>query len=300
MAEASPASSESTAGQIQKARSPRSTARETACDDFVDAGVGDGGGDDFLTVGGLFADDRDIEIAVDGERHGARDGRGAHHQHVGAGAFGGELQAVGDAEAVLLVDDDEGEVWEFDVGLIERLCAGEDLDLAGADIVEDRFATGALVAAGQRGDADAGGSEEAADGVGLLAREDFGGGHQRGDAAGGGDLRSGEGGDERLAGADIALDHAAHGSGAAHVDGDILVGVHLAACRREGQRIDDGLLDADGAGDGRMRDGARERGGPGPWRVRGRGLRRRRDAGGRSRSLRGRRLLAGGDGAEPA
>ena len=106
-------------------------------DDFVDARVGDGGGYDFLAVGGLFADDGDVEVAMDGERHRARDGRGAHHQHVGRVALGGELEAVGDAEAVLFVDDDEGEFGEVDVGLVERLRAGEDLDLSGADIVED-------------------------------------------------------------------------------------------------------------------------------------------------------------------
>ena len=165
---------------------------------------------------------------MDGEGHGARNGRGAHYQHVGAGAFRGEAQAVGYAEAVLFVDDDEGEIGKLHVGLIERLRAGDDLHLAGANVGEDGFAAGAFVAAGECDGADAGGGEEAANGVGLLACENFGGRHQRGDAACSRRLRGGESGDQRLAGADIALDHPAHRGGAAHVDGHILVGVHLA------------------------------------------------------------------------
>ena len=139
MAEASPASS-----RIDGRADPEGAlaAIDGAGDgvhDFVDARVGHGGGGDFLPAGGLFADEGHVEIAVHGEGHGARDRRRAHHQHVGRCALGGQLQAVGDAEAVLLVDDDEGEVGQVDVGLVERLRAGEDLDLAGADIVEDRL-----------------------------------------------------------------------------------------------------------------------------------------------------------------
>ena len=262
--------------------------------------VGDGGGDDFLPVGGLFADDGDVEIAVDGERHRARDRGCAHHQRVGRDAFGGELEAVGDAEAVLFVDDDEGEFGQVDVGLVERLRTGEDLDLSGADIVEDGFAGGALVAAGEGGDADADGGEEAADGFGLLARENFGGRHQGGDAAVGRDLCCGEGGDECFAGADIALDHAAHGDGAVHVGDDILVGIHLGARGLEGKSVDDLFFDVRRRAGSDGRGGVRGRGGPGPSPSRGRGLRHRRGAGGRFRSLRGRRLLAGAGGAAPA
>ena len=44
---------------------------------------------------GLLGDHRDVEVAVDGHRRGARDRRGRHDQHVGHAAFlGGGLLAV--------------------------------------------------------------------------------------------------------------------------------------------------------------------------------------------------------------
>jgi hypothetical protein len=169
---------------------------------------------------------------------------------VGAGAFCCELEAVGDAEAVLFVDDDEGEFREIDIGLIEGLCAGEDLDLSGADIVEDGFAPGAFVAAGQGGDADAEGARKR-----PMASACWRARTSVGDISAvmppiGCDLRGGESGDEGFAGADVALNHAAHRDRAAHVDGDIGVGVHLGAGGLEGQRFDDVAFDADGARDG--------------------------------------------------
>ena len=83
--------------------------------------------------------------------------------------------------------------------MVERLGARNDLYLAGAEVAEDCVTAGALVATGEGGDADAGGCEEAADGLRLLARENFGGRHERRDAACGRGLSSGERRDERLA-----------------------------------------------------------------------------------------------------
>ena len=53
------------------------------------------------------------------------------------------------AEAVLLVDDDEGEVAEGDIGLEERVRADEDVDLAGRQPLEQCGAGAALLAARQ-------------------------------------------------------------------------------------------------------------------------------------------------------
>ena len=57
-----------------------------------------------------FVDDRDVQIAVDGHGERARDGRGRHHEHVGVEAALAQGRALQDAEAVLLVDDDEAEL----------------------------------------------------------------------------------------------------------------------------------------------------------------------------------------------
>ena len=69
---------------------------------------------------------------------------------------------------------------------------------------------GPALAAGQDGDADAGGFGQRRDGLQMLAREQLGRRHERRLAAG---LDHGGGGDQRhhgLAGADVALQQAQH------------------------------------------------------------------------------------------
>ena len=124
--------------------------------------------------------------------------------------FGAEVHALADAEAVLLVDDGEAEVAEGDVGLEERVGADEDGDLAGGEGGELGGALGALVAAGQQVEADAGGLGERRERVEVLAGEDLGRRHQRRLAAGLDRGEHGEQRDQRLAGADVALQQAVH------------------------------------------------------------------------------------------
>ena len=59
--------------------------------------------------GRLLVHDRDVEVAVGGERQRARDGRRGHHEHVGVVALLPQVLPLQDAEAVLLVDDREAE-----------------------------------------------------------------------------------------------------------------------------------------------------------------------------------------------
>ena len=58
-----------------------------------------------------------------------------------------------DAEAMLLVDDDQGEVAEIDALLEERVGADEEVDDAAGEAGEDSLALAALLAAGEHGDA---------------------------------------------------------------------------------------------------------------------------------------------------
>ena len=68
----------------------------------------------------------------------------------------------------------------------------------------------ALVAAGEEVEADAGGLGERGEGEEVLAGEDLGRGHHRRLAAGLDGGEHGEEGDQRLAGADVALEQAVH------------------------------------------------------------------------------------------
>src|SRR5207245_10817882 len=62
---------------------------------------------------GQLVEGRDREVAVEGQRERARDGRGAHDEHVDRfGAAALERRALEHAEAMLLVDDGEPEAPE--------------------------------------------------------------------------------------------------------------------------------------------------------------------------------------------
>ena len=74
-----------------------------------------------------------------GDRHlqRARDRRRRHRQHVDAGAQPLHLLLVLDAEALLLVDDDQAEVLEPDVGVEQPVGADHDVDRAVGEPVDD-------------------------------------------------------------------------------------------------------------------------------------------------------------------
>ena len=85
-----------------------------------------------------------------------------------------------------------------------------EVDRAVGEAGQDRLALAAFLAAGEHGDADAGGLGERRDGAGVLADEQLGRRHDRGLGAGLDDVRRGEQRDHRLARADVALEQAQH------------------------------------------------------------------------------------------
>ena len=83
--------------------------------------------DDRRATGREFVEHAHVEIAVDRHRRGPRDRCRRHHQHVGHGAadgLGPQCRSLLDAEAVLLVDDDDTEAGEVD-GVLDQ-CVGAD------------------------------------------------------------------------------------------------------------------------------------------------------------------------------
>ena len=73
-------------------------------------------------------DDRHVAHAGERELQRARDRRRGQRQHVDLGAHLLELFFVGDAEMLLLVDDDEAEVLELDGLAKKRMGADDDID----------------------------------------------------------------------------------------------------------------------------------------------------------------------------
>src|ERR1700722_9065660 len=167
-----------------------------------------------------FVDHRNFEVAVQRQRQGARNGRGGHDQHVGRGAFVHQFFSLQDAEAVLLVDDDQAEPlkrhWIFD----QRVRAHHDLRLAAFHAGQRFVFHGLLAPTDDQFDAVAYTFENAAGGKIMLRREDFGGRHQRYLIA----VLDGDGrgfqGDNGFATADVALEQAVHGVGFFQIAGD--------------------------------------------------------------------------------
>ena len=101
------------------------------CDEF--------GGDRFSTLWKVL-DGGDVKVAEDRESDGAGDWGRGHHDDMGSlvgllhslldGAFDAELGALFDTEAVLLVDDRDGEGVERDGVGDERVCPDNEVDLS--------------------------------------------------------------------------------------------------------------------------------------------------------------------------
>ncbi len=75
-------------------------------------------------------DDRQVAHARERQLQGARDRRRGQRQHVHLGAQLLELLLVGDAEMLLLVDDQQAEVLELDGLAEQRVGADDDVDAA--------------------------------------------------------------------------------------------------------------------------------------------------------------------------
>ena len=114
---------------------PRATCFADEIPDFLRALAGDAAGDDGRAAGRQFVEHADVEVAIEGERQGAGNGRRGHDQHVGLGLVGllHQFEALQDAEAVLLIDDDEAEAIELDFFFDERVGADDELRFAAVD-----------------------------------------------------------------------------------------------------------------------------------------------------------------------
>src|SRR6267378_366468 len=198
--------------------------------------------DDGRAAGREFIENGNVEVAVEGEREGARDGRRRQHEKMRRAAMRGgfihQALALEDAEAMLLVNGDEAEAGEFDVVFDERVGTDDELRLAGANAIEDDGFLRSFQAADEQLDAIAGFGEDAPRGKKVLHGENFRWSHERG-------LRTVFDGDHRrlqrndgLAAADVALEETIHRGGFFQVRGDF---GENALLRRRGLERQDAL-----------------------------------------------------------
>jgi len=193
------------------------------------------GGDDGLDGQAVVRGRLDgAQVARAGERQVKRagDGRGAEGEHVHQVAEHFELLLVHHAEALLLVNDHQPEVFEADVFLQQPVGADDDVHRAGGEAADGLLLGAAGAEAGEQFKADGIIGHALAEGVEVLLRQ-HGGGHQHGDLLAAHDrFERGADANFGFAEADIAADEPVHGLGALQVgfgfgDGARLVGRFL-------------------------------------------------------------------------
>src|SRR5260370_34835980 len=231
-----------------------------AAERFPDAGemlLGGHARDDGGAAGREFVKNGNVEVAIEGERKSARDGRGGEHEDVRGVAVGGgfvhEALALEDAEAVLFVNGDEAEAGEGDVVFDEGVRANHELSVAGADAIEDGGFFRGFEAADEELNAIACFGEDAASGKKMLHSENFGGGHESGLRAVFDGDHGGLQSDDGFAAADVALEETIHRTGLFEVAGDFGQDPFLGGGGLEGEdaleRLADSVL-AKAEGDG--------------------------------------------------
>ena len=166
-------------------------------------------------------------------------------QDVGRAPFR-ERRPLLDAEAVLLVDDGDGEIREVHLALDERVRADRDPDVAGGDELVHRSSLARGDARGEEGDAHPELDAQRLERQEVLLGERLGRGHQSALPTRLHRAQERVQRNRRLAGADVALEQSLHGRRPAEVGvdlGDHLLlrlgereGQHLAVARRQGAR----------------------------------------------------------------
>ncbi len=143
-------------------------------------------------------------------------------------------QALLDAETVLFIDDHQGQALELHLVLEQRMGAHHH-GAAGSDLLQRTGARLALELAGQPGDLQPQWRQPLAEVEEVLLGENLRGGHQCHLVAGLQRLQRSQGGDHRLAGANVALHQAQHGFALRQVIGDLGADPLLCTGRGEAQ-----------------------------------------------------------------
>ena len=216
-------------------------ARELALQRLLDAPlvVRDHLGHDRAAVGGRGRERADVAQAEHRHVQRARDRRRREREDIGGDAELEEARLVLDAEALLLVDDDEADVLEDDILRQEPVRADDDIDLAARERIERRLLLGVGLEAAHALDAERIRAEPLAEAALVLLAEDRRRHEHRDLPARVDRLERGADRDLGLAEADIAADEAIHRPRALHVAlgrgdrGDLVLGLLVRELRLE-------------------------------------------------------------------
>ncbi len=185
-----------------------------AVDHFVAACVGQCDRRHGLAARRQLVDDRRVQVGIRRHSQCAGDGCCGHDELVRIAFLGHPFLPQGDAlmhaEAVLLVDDHEREPGEVDALLEQGVRADDDLRAAVGNGRQCLAARRATLAATQPGGVYAQRPEPVAEAAPVLFGQQFGRRHYGGLHAAGDCPQAGNGRDDGLAGAHVALDQAHH------------------------------------------------------------------------------------------
>ena len=223
--------------------------------------VGHRFGDDRSASRRKLVQHRDIEIPVKSKRKRARDGRRGHDQHVRLGICVGtglcpvrpkarvrptsfflhQLQPLHYAEAVLLVHDNQAEVFEFHAILNQRVRSDHKLRVALRNVTPHVALSVQLERAGEQHDAVTGLFQNLPCRKIMLLRQNLGRRHERDLIAVFDSDDRGLESDNRFARADIALQQTPHRVRRLHVGRNLLEYALLRRRRMKGQNLLDRL-----------------------------------------------------------
>ena len=162
-------------------------------------------------------DGGDIEVPVEGEGQGARDGGRGHEQEVHGRGFTAQGGALAHAEAVLFVDDGQAQAGEGHIAFEQGVRAHHDVQLARARGLQGLLPLLGRHPGAEQGEAHPHAVQEALEGPHMLFGQDLGGGHEGGlGSVLDGEQHRGQG-HHGLPGPHIPLEEARHGALGAHV-----------------------------------------------------------------------------------
>ena len=199
-------------------------------------------GDDGGTAGGQLVDGGDIQIGVIAHRQCAGNRRGGHHQQMRLQIrichhLASKRQPLRHTEAMLLVDDRQGQVFKLHLVLNHRVRTDDQRCFTTGNLRQRLAPLFGFLAACQPGGGDAQRLQPADQLAKVLLRQNLGRCHQRALPAGVHAFGGRQCGDHGFAGADIALQQAVHGDVAGQVERDFATNALLRSGQLEG---DDG------------------------------------------------------------
>ena len=180
--------------------------------------------------------DGDVEIAVDDEGQGARDGGRRHDQDMGPLPLADQGRTLADAEAVLLVRDDKAQVFVFHIRAEQGVGADHEIQLPVFELLAHKALLLRRHGAGEPPDPEAQRAQQLRQRRAVLLGQDLRRGHEGRHIPVFRRVPDQRRRDQRLAAAHVALHQSVHHASGVHVAHGLLHGAPLRPGGCKGQR----------------------------------------------------------------